>query len=104
MVARIHRLGVLLLEGEKLWSFWCWQGKGLCQTICDMVAAAGWCPNRIFWETICSPQPQGGTIHTLTAIPAAAEILLPCPGGMPTARGAHRAHPGHALASTQGPN
>lgn len=37
---------VVLLEGEKPWSFWCWQGKGLCQTLCDMVAAAAWCPNR----------------------------------------------------------
>lgn len=47
--ARTHRLrGVVLLEGENLWGFWCWQGKGLCQNICDMVAAAGWCPNRIF--------------------------------------------------------
>lgn len=47
MGARTHRpQGVALLEGEKPQSFWCWQGKGLCQTICDMVAAVGWCPNR----------------------------------------------------------
>lgn len=49
MPARTHgRLGAVPLEGEKPWSFWCWQGKGLCPTACDMVGAAGWCPNRDF--------------------------------------------------------